>query len=251
MEEEIVNCPDSDTKENDQATELIIKTHDFEEAKSKIKHFADSAPSSPEFRTFSTSDGPFGWFPHRVTGDELNKFLTTLQEHLMSFNQRDDEFINEFRHVYEAFESLDKDYIQAILIAVKSAEKASQEAKDAQQDVDLTIERLHQAIESLSKFKTEINSYSHLKDIDKIWEDVEGLKKIIANSASRSTKGKRKKARSIEVSFNSYSQETDTIQQLREQNTRMARRNKLLSVLVGCSLIAVAVEIVLHITGVL
>ena len=149
MEEELTNTLENEPETQEETiTDLTIQTHDFEEAKNKIKAFADNAPTSPEFRKFSTSDGPFGWFDHRVTGTELNNFVKTLQEYLMSFNERDDEFVNEFRHVYEAFESLDRDYIQAILIAVKSAEKASQEAKDAQRAMDIAIERVHHASKS-------------------------------------------------------------------------------------------------------
>lgn len=56
---------------------------------------------------------------------------------------------------------------------MKSAEKASQEAKDAQKDINDTIKALQITINKLKEFKGEINQYAHLKDIDDIWCDIQ------------------------------------------------------------------------------
>ena len=232
MEDEIIKDSENNTEMILKGTEQNIQIHDFETAKNKIREFAENVPKDIKFRKFSTSEGLFGMFDHRVTGDELNRFLVTLQKYLVNMNQRDDDIVKEFNNIYEAFEYLDKDYIQAILIAVKSAEIASQEAKDAQKDIDVTIDRLHQAIESLSKFKADINSYSHLKDIDQIWENVESLKKTVDGTYSEP-------------------QELEMTQQLINQISRNTKRIKLLSIATGCSLAAIIADIIFHLIGVL
>lgn len=109
----------------------------------------------------------------------------SFQTYLIDLNRRDDVFINELRHVYEAFEALDIDYIQGILIAVKSAEKASQEAQRAQKDVDVTVDRLGQTYKSFNQFKDNINSIKHIKDIDTIWKEHQEITKEIEQLKKR------------------------------------------------------------------
>ncbi|MDE7088776.1 MAG: hypothetical protein K2O54_01520, partial [Prevotella sp.] len=107
-----------------------------------------------------------------VTGEELNNLVVELQSCFAEINERDRKLTKEFGQVYETFEALDKGYIQGILIGVKSAEKASQEAKEAQKDIDDTIEALQKTITKLKEFKDEVNKNMHLDDIDQMWSDI-------------------------------------------------------------------------------
>lgn len=105
-------------------------------------------------------------------------------------------------------ESLDKEYIQGIITAIKSAEAASNQAKTAsrkafdasikaataQDDIKKTIKaleltvaalkdfvekvnrttaRINSDIENWKQYQTLLESYQHLNDIDSIWTDVE------------------------------------------------------------------------------
>lgn len=159
-----------------------IQKADFEKQKKELKAFAEQPATSTELDEFSTdvklsdflSDGLISLFNgHKVTGDELNKLVIKLQSCFAEINERDRKVIKEFGQVYETFEALDKGYIQGILIGVRSAERASQEAKDAQKDINDTIKALQITINKLKEFKSEINQYAHLKDIDGIWCDIQ------------------------------------------------------------------------------
>lgn len=161
--------------------EYSIQKTDFEKQKKELKAFAEQPATITELDKFST-DGQWSDFwsggltgvlsGHKVTGEEMNSLVTKLQSCFVEINERDRKVIKEFGQVYETFEALDKGYIQGILIGVKSAEKASQEAKDAQKDIDDTIKALQITIDKLKEFKDEINRYAHLKDIDGIWNDI-------------------------------------------------------------------------------
>ena len=91
-----------------------IRTHDFVEAKNKIKEFTDNPPKNKSLKKFETKDGPFHLFDHNVTGEELNEFIVKIQAIMNEFVETDRKFIDEFKDVYDAFESLDNDYIQGI-----------------------------------------------------------------------------------------------------------------------------------------
>lgn len=162
--------------------EYSIQKADFEKQKKELKAFAEQPATSTELDKFST-DGQWSDFwsgglagvlsGHKVTGEEINSLVTKLQGCFAEINERDRKVIKEFGQVYETFEALDKGYIQGILIGVKSAEKASQEAKDAQEDINDTIKALQITINKLKEFKGEIGRYAHLKDIDDIWQDIQ------------------------------------------------------------------------------
>ena len=162
--------------------EYSIQKADFEKQKKELKDFAEQPATSTVLDKFST-DGQWSDFwsgglagvlsGHKVTGEEINSLVTKLQSCFAEINERDRKVIKEFGQVYETFEALDKGYIQGILIGVKSAEKASQEAKDAQKDINDTIKALQITINKLKEFKGEINQYAHLKDIDDIWCDIQ------------------------------------------------------------------------------
>lgn len=169
--------------------EYSIQKTDFEKQKKELKKFAEQPATSTELDKFSTggqwsdfwSGGLLGVLSgHKVTGEEINSLVVELQNCFAEINERDRKVIKEFGQVYETFEALDKGYIQGIVIGVKSAEKASQEAKEAQKDIDDTIKALQITINKLKDFKDEIKRYSHLNDIDSLWKDVQSQGKMIA-----------------------------------------------------------------------
>lgn len=108
---------------------------------------------------------------HKVTGEELNKVTKKIQKHLENVNSTQIGLIKEFRHVYEALEALDKDYIQAILISIRATQRTSDKLKETQDDVKETVETQKKTLEVLKKFKQKLDNYAHLGDIDKIWSD--------------------------------------------------------------------------------
>lgn len=160
--------------------ELIIKTHDFEASKNQLKVFSEQTPTDLELLKVDISGGFLGLGDHKVTGYELNSLTTQIQDYLIDSNTLHIKFIKEFGQVYNALEALDKDYIQAILIAIKAAEKANDKVKVAQKDITKTIELQKKTINVLKQFKEKIDSYKHLGDIDKLWSDSQKIQKDVA-----------------------------------------------------------------------
>ena len=157
--------------------ELIIQTHNFEKAKNQLKEFSKTKPEELALKEVDIEGGLFNWFEHKVTGQELNNLTTQVQGYLINFNALHTKFIKEFGQVYNALEALDKEYIQAILISIKVAEQASNEAKDAQKDINKTIEVQKQTISILKKFKEKLDKYEHLENVDEVWKDARRFEK--------------------------------------------------------------------------
>lgn len=210
----------------------IIKPHKFEIAKNAIHSLSQNVPNV-YFQKFQTEGLRFSWNNHNITGKEVNENLVSpLQSALIAQNSTIKSLFNIADEVYKALESLDKEYIQGIIAAVKSAEIASEQAKTAstkantastqaldasrraldasaratntqsdikrtiealqatvnalkafKEQVDAFVEKVNQAttridgdIESLKQYRTILESYQHLGDVDTIWSDIEANK---------------------------------------------------------------------------
>ena len=152
-------------------SELVIKTHDFELAKSGLKEFSQKKAEELELNTVRTDGGFLGLGDHKVTGYELNSRLSTIQQYLIDLNTTNNKTIKEFGQVYSALEALDKDYIQAILISIKAIEKTSERIQATQEQIKKIVDDQKKTLEILKKFKQKLDGYAHLGDIDKIWND--------------------------------------------------------------------------------
>ncbi len=168
--------------------ELVIQTHDFEKSKNQLKKFSEETTTDLDLKRVDSGKGVGEFFgdlfcgrgigtDHIVKGSELNSLTADIQKHLIDINNMQRSFINEIGHVYTALESLDKDYIQAILIAVKSAQKANGEAKIAQSDIEKTIEEQKKIIKVLQQFKEKLDKFKHIVDIDKMWSELQEYQK--------------------------------------------------------------------------
>ena len=112
-------------------------------------------------------------FEHQVTGKELNELTGQVQEHFISIYQSHEKVVEMFGSVYRALESLDKDYIQAILISIKATEETSEGIKATQEQIKKIVESQRKTLEELKKFKLKLDGYSHLEEIDTIWKDIQ------------------------------------------------------------------------------
>lgn len=139
----------------------IIKPHSFEDAKNHIQTFSNRTSLDLELSRVSSSGGLFGWFDHKVTGDELNNVTSQIQDYLIKFNGLHADFINEFGQVYKALESLDNEYIPAILSAVKGAERASEQAKAAHNDIKKSIEAEKKIVKVLEEHKEKLDKLKY------------------------------------------------------------------------------------------
>lgn len=83
--------------------ELTVKSHSFESAKKDIQKINNKISTDISLPSFRVKGGLFNVFSHKVTGDEMNDFVCSLEELLISCNKRDKMFIDEFKSVYVAF----------------------------------------------------------------------------------------------------------------------------------------------------
>ena len=147
---------------------------------------------------------------HVVTGEELNKLSSQIQDHLIGINDVKNKIIKEFGVFYNTFNALDNEYIKNITQSMMKsneainkankglieAEKRIEDIKEvngkiqiaqknikfiqeklqvAQQDIGRNMEIIKKVVEGLSLFKAKIDSYRHLKDIDNMWNDLKKL----------------------------------------------------------------------------
>jgi tetrahydromethanopterin S-methyltransferase subunit G len=227
-------------------SELAIKTHDFNEAKNQLKKFSERIPETVSLEPIATSAGPFGWFDHDVTGDELNKLTAQIQKHLISSRDLHTKSIKEFGQVYKALEALDKNYIQAIITAIKAAEESSNQAKksalEAEKnsiDIKKTIEVQKQTIDVLKQFKEQINKYKHLKNIDEVWSDCQLLKNDIKSINCRIDNLEEKIDKALKESKNDIN------------NLLIFKKLKISYVLAGSSITIALISIILNVLGII
>jgi len=146
-----------------------LKFTSFENAKNNIQAFANRNTADFGLATVPSSGGLFKLGDHKVTGDELNNITSQVQGHLVKINGVTTDLIKEFGQVYTALESLDKEYIPAILSAVKGAETASNQAKNAaehakvaQEDIRKTVKEQKKIIKVLEDHKAKLDKLKHL-----------------------------------------------------------------------------------------
>ena len=164
--------------ETNQITLLDIKEHDFQEAKNALKRYTEQAKEEVELSRVPTDGGLFNLGDHKVTGSELNRITSQIQDYLINFNHLSQGLVDEFGQVYKAFEYLDKDYISGIIASIKAAEKVSIEEQKDRKDIKALVEQHKQSIAVLKKFKADIEKLKHLTDIDKAWELIEKQAKL-------------------------------------------------------------------------
>ena len=61
----------------------VVRPHSFEDAINHIKSFSESTSPVSELNKVDTTDRVFGWFEHRVSGEELNEVIGQIQNYLI------------------------------------------------------------------------------------------------------------------------------------------------------------------------
>lgn len=191
--------------------ELVIKEHDFEEAKLAIKEFSEQTITDLELKKVNERKGIGEWFgnvllggglgrSHKVTGEEFNDLTVQIQSLIRSINTTQIKLIKQFGQVYTALDSLDKDYIHAILISIKATEQTSERIELTQEQIKKIVEDQKKTLEVLKKFKQKLDSYDHLGDIDEIWNECQKYHAVISavsNSVSSAVTKSSENAKAI------------------------------------------------------
>ena len=159
---EQVEIPPIDPKDlNGLTGELVIKTHNFEDAKRRLKEVSEKKIEGFEINIVGTKDKfLFLEGDHKVTGDEFNSRIRAINQHLTNLHTKTYENNKEFGEVYNALEALDKDYIAVILTSINAIEEVS---KHMREEIDTIKEVQKKTLENFQKFKQELKM-----DIDEI-----------------------------------------------------------------------------------
>lgn len=143
--------------------EIVIKSHNFELAKNRLGTFSNKDNSELAIDRVKTDGGLFGLGNHKVTGEEFNYRIETIQKYLIDIYSINNENNKEFREVYKAFEALDKDYIACINASFEAINKT-------QNDVIKQQGKLGEHNERLQEQQSKLNS--HQDEIDKIIKNI-------------------------------------------------------------------------------
>lgn len=181
-----------------------IKRHNFELAKNRLKSFSEN--TAEEINFMDVQESTLFVFDHRVTGKEFKDQLEVIQKNFMSTNEISNKIIKEFRAIYDALDTLDRDYILSIVANVKAIEKTSDDIRkqqtvlrehnekllnqqslldDHQIEIKKTVDNISKIVEVLKNFKEKLDIYKHLVDIDIIWNDVSKYKEYFPTIDNR------------------------------------------------------------------
>lgn len=220
-------------------SDLVIKYHDFESAKKKIKEFSEQTITDLNFKKVDDFKGVGEWLgdlflgggiglDHKITGLELNELTAQIQSHLSLMNNTQIKLVKEFGQVYSALEALDKDYIQEILKSIQATEEVSKSIQETQTQIKKIVEYQRDTLLELEIFKHKLDGYAHLGDIDDIWgegqkayKEINTLSNLISN-ANASIKECLKKVDFIKAELTVVDKSINDFEnQLRQQNTKL------------------------------
>ena len=181
----------------------IIRKHNFQNAINRVKDYSLKKKKDIEIKSVKTIDeGIFFDTDHEVTGYELNEVIKVIQGHLIDINKRNNETVNEFYEIYQAFNYLDTEYVKGILTTIKGLEKTNNDVRIQQEElkkhhkkladqnnkleahqgeIEGIIENINKTVNILKVFKTEIDRLKHLSDIDRLWSNHEQLQEKVEN----------------------------------------------------------------------
>lgn len=143
--------PKSKSKSKPKSKSELITTHNFEKALAQIDEFSKQAEQQIEISKVDTEGSWLCFTDHNVTGAELNDVISQIEENFIALKNHQIELVREFEQVYAAFNSLDKDYIDAINNNISSVEEVSNQAYDASQQAHDAAKRAEDAQKKIKK----------------------------------------------------------------------------------------------------
>ncbi len=138
--------------------EIVPKKERFEKELLEIESLQSDKDEPITLKSFETQTGLFDLFKKRITGEEMNEYSLYLGNTLNEFNKKINKFYLQFKGVYGALESLDKEYLAGIVGAYNEAVQAFKKAEKAQEDVDRTLEYLKEAVAKIGEFNKKVSS---------------------------------------------------------------------------------------------
>ncbi len=233
----------------DQTTEtasLVIREHNFQEAKNSLKQYSETSKEKIELGVDLPKRGIYNFKifnsnKQMVLVEDLNAIISEIQSRFVALSNFNQGLVGEFSQIYNAFESLDKDYFTAIVHSIQTAEKISQNEQEDRAKIKELVENLEVAVTVLKNFKEDIEQLKHLPDIDALWESL-GKQEILLHKLCNYME---------EVSVERIMETEKNTSMLRETISNLTRKVKIAYVIAaGASAVAV-LNLILNLLGVL
>ena len=171
---------------NSEDSAIIVKRQNFDTAMKSIKDFSDQATEHEPLAKVSYSEGLFDLFDHKVTGTELNRVVSQIEDQLVDLKNYNVGFLDLITNIYKALDALDQEHISGILIAANAAKVASDKATK-------NVEAIEKIVKILKDFKEKLEKLEHLMDVDKAWTLLDEQQRLIKSfGAYQSTLSKIK-----------------------------------------------------------
>ena len=158
-------------------SEFTSQAERFKESKKEIDKFAKSVPKKSELPMLAEKkEVLFFKRDAKVKAEDVNKITEKVQESLQANNNHIIKIYEIFTSIYNAFDSLDKDYMQRILLNTEAAKEANKKAVRGLEENQKLIESQKMVIEVLKKHKDDLDELQHLKDIDWFYDEYQDFK---------------------------------------------------------------------------
>ena len=226
-------------EKNSSSDKHNIRHENFESKLVELKKISSSENTGVTLSKFQNEGGLFGWFSHKVTGDEMNNFTGELQAHFSQMNVLFNTVFKEIQSVYSVLDVLDKEYLTDITKSLNASVKAFEKAQSAQDDINKGVRVLEKTVGKLKEFSEKLKAKEHFEDIDTMWTDICSLKNDIVSlskSANREINSLKKNVLRLQKVSDSLNRIShlhdidaiwkdlhDVIERLSAQNTRFKR----------------------------
>jgi len=151
-----------------------------------INKIRGQLPKNVSLPTVPSEGGFFKLGNHKVTGDELNNLTENIQDVMIHSNESIVKVASGLASVVETINELDSVYLKSIYLSLNTSIKAIEDVRianekisehqvelnSAQSDIKDMINQQQLIIDVLKSFKTKIEKYKHLNDIDKTFTEV-------------------------------------------------------------------------------
>ena len=128
-----------------------IRKENFTRAKNKLGEYSILVDKNVDIGKVKTSW--LGVFNKNVTAKELNEITEQVQKKLIALNDLSVRMIDALREAYGSIENLDKEYMNSVLMALKSAEKVDEGLK---KEISKIIRAQEDTIRGLATFDEQV-----------------------------------------------------------------------------------------------
>lgn len=158
-----------------------IRKENFTRAKNKLGEYSILVDKNVDIGKVKTSW--LGVFNKNVTAKELNEITEQVQKKLIALNDLSGRMIDALREAYGSIENLDKEYMNSVLMALKSAEKVDEGLKKEQKEISKIIRAQEDTIRGLATFDEQVKV--QFNELEKKMNDLTQCLTLVSSKQSQ------------------------------------------------------------------